>query len=203
METGKRYNWPDIMKLLAIWMVFVLHSHLSGELAGFLRETSVAMFFFCSGFFAERKTELPFQEHARHYFMRLMVPYFFFAFVSMIPAFLEYPVFSFRNLVAGTFLGMRDHLLVSTLWFLPSLFCTAVLYRLVLRISRRFSAGKPFVTGAWVLLISVIFWCFSGTVQPLLHAVGLGSGTLGLPWSVEFSMQYLLFYALGAMFFPK
>lgn len=197
-----RYNWPDIMKLTAIWMVFMLHSHLAGDLNLFLHDHSVAVFFFCSGFFVTKHLDLPLKQYAGHFFVRLMIPYFFFAAVSMIPIWLACPgAVSVSRMFAGVLLGMRDHIHSAALWFLPALFCTAVLYYLVVRLARRLSPS-PVVRGAWIFAFAVLSRCIAGTVQPILSAIPLGSGGWALPWSADSALEYLPFYALGAWVFP-
>lgn len=197
-----RYNWPDIMKLIAIWMVFMLHSHMAGELNMFLHDHSIAVFFFCSGFFVPKYLDLPLKQYAGHFFVRLMIPYFFFAAVSMITVWLAGPgIQSVSRMSVCVLLGMRDHLHSPALWFLPALFCTAVLYWMTVRLAHRLSP-HPLVRGAWIFVFAAVSCCIAKTIQPVLHAIPLGHGSWALPWSADSALEYLPFYALGAWAFP-
>ncbi len=196
-----RLNWPDVMKLLAIWMVFFSHSKQSGELGVFMRDHSVEIFFFCSGFFALHHINDRPVEYIKLYFRRLIIPYIFFSVATYLILPTEMYISPIR-FFASTLLAMRGHTLVATLWFLPALFCEAVLFYILYRFTSYFTS-KPGKQIAFLIALILPLWSLSGILYPYIAKISMfGVTEWKLPWSFDSVLEYLPFYAAGAFLFP-
>jgi fucose 4-O-acetylase-like acetyltransferase len=179
----KRVYWVDVLKFLGIFVIYLGHFGKSaGKLYPFVYTYHVPLFFFMSGFFADIKKGEAFFPFVKKKFQKLMVPYFVFVALSILMHAVQYDLAAEPLLfeLHRYIFAVRNTLLHSSLWFFSCLFVVAVLYRLLLTITK----------SKWaVLAISMVPACFFQINQPSWF------------WNVDSALIYLVYYALGNICF--
>lgn len=180
MKVYGRYAWLDVMKLLAMYFVYVVHYSGMGRYGILLLAALVPCFFFASGFTVYRHADDAFLPFLFTRLRRIIWPYFVFGFLSLAVRIfvLEMSMGEIIAWVRSFLYGSRANIPVAALWFLPCLFCMSLLYHVLRR----------FLRNPW-LLLGVCF-AISAAVK-LIHEAPV------LPWGVDMAGRFLIYYALG------
>ncbi|MBP3283925.1 MAG: acyltransferase family protein [Clostridia bacterium] len=187
-----RIDWVDALKFIGIFFIYVAHFvENSGKLCLYAYAFHVPLFFFIAGFFALKHKEDSFWKYGWHKVKTLLLPYFFFGFLTIAVLTLQanYLPISFKEVFSDLLLGMRNRMFASPLWFFPCLFLVEVFFEGMLKIFR----NKYFVLTACVILFLAAeqFFYQDYVVLPRLW------------FSADTALYYLLYYAIGAVSFEK
>ena len=71
----ERYNWLDIMKLIAIWLMYTTHYDGMGRFGILGLYSVLGILFFSSGFTAFTRKDSPLLQFIKGKFISIMVPY--------------------------------------------------------------------------------------------------------------------------------
>ena len=188
----RRVEWIDIFKLLGIAAIFCGHlGRGTGGLHDFVFRYHVPMFFFASGIFAARLEGLSIWKSVRKRFEQIMLPYLFFAAVSMIVILLttEENIYVWLGYGKQFVFGIRNQLPASSLWFFSCLFCMSIFFDLLRRIFK-----NPVI----LLFISAIIYLITISVLPNKPNV--------MPswiFNIDSALYYMIYYAVGHLFHEK
>ncbi len=190
-----RLGFIDIARAFAIiFIVFghtIVHNQNSYLLYQFLYSFHVVLFFIISGYIYQDNQTI--KEFTKKRFFSLMIPYFIFSILFLIPYFIfginvkeamgangsTNLVPLFKEIIYGV--GANGSLKQNTsLWFLPALFTTEVLYKLLNSLSL-YKERKPITKLLFLTMIS-----FIGTKIPFI-----------MPWGLNTAITLLVFYELG------
>ena len=195
----KRLNYIDIAKCIAIICIVLSHTvgystHLQ-PFRNFLYSFHVALFFMISGFLfnTNKKTF----EFIKNKFIRIMIPYFIWGILFLIP----YMLFSsgikntlninaisdIKELLFNTFYGNGNdfHLKQnSALWFLPALFTMEVIYYFIIKLVNK-HPKLDLIALPIILLVNII----TSTKLTFIFPWGLNT-TLNI--SIYFYLGYLI-----------
>lgn len=134
MKEGKRLQWVDIAKGLAIILVVVGHLPTDEAVKTWLYTFHMPLFFMLSGLFLVKNTDASFKMVLVKRYRRLMVPFVAFNIAVLIPFFcvidhLAHTDFSISHKLLGVLLATRssDWTYSCYLWFLPCLFVAGLL----------------------------------------------------------------------------
>ena len=179
----ERYNWLDIMKLIAIWLMYTTHYDGMGRFGILGLYSVLGILFFSSGFTAFTRKDSPLLQFIKGKFISIMVPYFAFCFLTLaIRAFmLEMSMGEMIAWTRGILSGVRNQVPLAAMWFLPCLFCMEIYYHVLTRLLKN----------RWLVLAvcaAIGFW---------VKMVHEGPEYL---WGVEVAGRYLIYYALGDVF---
>lgn len=184
-----RLNYVDIARALAILSIVLIHSIAYSahcyEIYRFVFMFSVPLFFILSGYTFNIKNTETFWRFLKRKFVRIMIPYFVWAIIFLIPYFIfgtdsGATGSEFLNIIYGN--GAGAALKQNTpLWFLPALFTTEILYYFVIKYLHR---GKA----KFVILPAAILIGFVSTL--LLQKIYL-------PWGINSALQIGVFFYLG------
>ena len=179
----ERYNWLDIMKLIAIWLMDTTHYDGMGRFGILGLYSVLGILFFSSGFTAFTRKDSPLLQFIKGKFISIMVPYFAFCFLTLaIRAFmLEMSMGEMIAWTRGILSGVRNQVPLAAMWFLPCLFCMEIYYHVLTRLLKN----------RWLVLAvcaAISFW---------VKMVHEGPEYL---WGVEVAGRYLIYYALGDVF---
>ncbi len=191
-STKKRIKWIDALRFIGMFSVYLSHlGTQAGYFYPFCFRYQVSLFFFVSGAMEAISTkDLSLFESIRRKFKELVLPYFFFAFISILII-----IFSgnatFETLAKTSYqylLGIRNRLFAPILWFLPALFVIHVI----------FSSLKKLLKNRWfILLLGLALLVISETLLPHRPIVDPS-----WPWNVDSVMYYFFYFALGYALFP-
>lgn len=200
MEKSKQIEWINILRGFAIFLIVFGHSigYSKGltDLSRYLSSFYVPLFFFISGYlFYENKEEklIPFiQRKAK----RILIPYFVFALLSLIPYYLfagniqaalgtgETTSNNIASSLLTVFYGSgHGNALVqnSPLWFLPCYFLVVVIAKIVYEKTKTCKYKS--------LSLSLFFLLIGGIVYYFFNAA--------YPFGFETALVMLFFYFLG------
>ena len=173
---NKRLGYIDVIKGLCMLLVLVDHSGI--YLPPMLDYVEVPSFFIISGFLYKNTS---FKDILQKKALRLVLPYFFFAFLYAIPFLLtikeETDFFSFKVIV-WFFLYPSN----SPLWFLKTLFWVFIIYKLLLLIVERNSnKWMQRILFAALILIFALIGKYIDIKSPLLLATGIPQAIVVIP----------------------
>lgn len=174
-----RFGWLDTLKLIAAYCVYVCHAEGLGRIGLVAITMQLPCFFFASGFVFNPGTE-GFFTFLKKKFTAIMIPYFAFSLLSLslrIVLF-EYSLGQIIASVREILLGIRNRVPLSAMWFLPCLFCTALLY---------YGLSK-LIKNSYLLLLC----CFI-----LSAAVKLIREEPTYIWGVDMAVRFMIYYAIG------
>ncbi len=179
----ERYNWLDIMKLIAIWLMYITHYDGMGRFGILGLYSVLGILFFSSGFTAFTRKDHPLPEFIKGKFISIMVPYFAFCFLTLaIRAFmLEMSVGEIIAWTRGILSGVRNQVPLAAMWFMPCLFCMEIYHHVLTKLLKN----------CWLVLAVcavISFW---------VKMVHEGPEYL---WGVEVAGRYLVYYAMGDVF---
>ncbi len=186
----KRIHYLDIARAIAIFSIVLGHTIAYSthcyEIYRFIFAFSVPLFFVLSGMTFRLKEETTWQFIKRK-FLRIMIPYFVWAILFLVPYYLFGSNFSSElsqpNLLGVLYGSGADSALKQNtpLWFLPALFTTELLYYFLLKIFRH--PKTPYFLLPAVLLIGYITTIFLGQII--------------LPWGINSALTIGVFFYLG------
>ncbi|WP_210487233.1 acyltransferase family protein [Pantoea ananatis] len=186
-----RVEWIDTLKFLGIFAIYIGHlGDLSGKSYPFVFLYHVQIFFFAAGFFANYKPELTLLTFIKSRFIRLMVPYFAFGFITVtFRAILDgYGVVQYLSAFSSILYGVRNDEFVGGMWFVNCLFFISVIDYVAFRILRNSYA---------VLLASLLSFLMTQYLMPC--------NPLGEPcWfmNIDSALAYWWLMAIGRILFP-
>jgi len=188
----KRIEWVDVLKFIGIFIIYFWHlGEGIGKSYQFILLFHVPLFFFLSGCMESVQEEINFFPYVWKKVKRILLPFFFFAFLSMFLVICyeqcgpELTGLMIKQILLG---GMRNRIFAYSLWFLTCLFAMSVLFQLIKRLKRR-----CFILGAGVVLyvITARFMPYKPNMFPLL------------PYNVDCALYYMIYYCTGYCMFPK
>lgn len=187
-----RYEWIDVLKFIGIFSIYLGHcGQGAGKLYPFVFIYHVPLFFFISGFFANKGKDKSIKEYILAKAKQLLVPYVFFSIVSNISYALlgNYNGIDVKNMFIKSFWGIRNTLTAGSLWFVPCMFVVSILY---------FILNRTF-TKKWIVLISTVLLFIS--TQTIL----VNNPMIVPSWfmNIDSAMYYIIYYALGDILFDK
>lgn len=188
----QRVEWIDVFKLFGIAAIFCGHlGRETGGLHDFVFLYHVPLFFFASGIFADRLEDLSIWKSIRKRFGQIMLPYIFFAVVSMIVIILttDEDIYKYLGYGKQFVFGIRNQMYASSLWFFPCLFCMSILFDLLRRIFKK---------RILLLVVSVLLYFMTIFVLP-------NRPDMAPSWifNIDSALHYLIYYAVGYLFHER
>ena len=176
----ERYGWLDVMKLIAIWLMYTTHYDGMGRYGLVGLYTLLGILFFASGFTVFVREEQDFLPFLKEKFLRLMVPYFLFGLLALaVRVFLfELTIGDMIDWVKRLAWGARNVCPLAAMWFLPCLFFMELYHHLARRVFRN----------RWLVL---------GIAAAVSAAVKLIHEGAVLPWGIDMAGRFWIYYAIG------
>lgn len=191
--TSKRINYIDIARAFAIILIVfghtIVHNGNTYWLYKLIYSFHIVLFFIISGYVYKEKKEI--KTFIKQKFFSLMVPYFIFSILFLIPYFIFGNdvnsainsegkfnlLLLLKEIIYGT--GANGALKQNTsLWFLPALFSTEVFYKVLMK---KITKLNPYLKFLILLLISYL----STKI------------TVIMPWGINTALTLTLFFYLG------
>ena len=179
----ERYNWLDIMKLIAIWLMYITHYDGMGRFGILGLYSVLGILFFSSGFTAFTRKDHPLPEFIKGKFISIMVPYFAFCFLTLaIRAFmLEMSVGEIIAWTRGILSGVRNQVPLAAMWFMPCLFCMEIYHHVLTKLLK----NCWLVLAVCAVISFWVKWCTKG--QNTCGAWRWQAATLStMPWATCF-----------------
>lgn len=198
MGTAKsRIAWVDILRFLGMTMIYWGHLGLSDNVLLYIFAHHVPLFFFISGFFAQRAAEENMGRFLWKKVRSLVFPYLFFTILYYGFHIIVYdlPIKSVPSALWVSLRGIRNEV-AGPLWFFTCLFVVVILYELLRRISAAIFGNGPagnmvcFFLCVGLYIVGICFLGHEPTQDPRWI------------WNVDSALVYILYYALGALTFP-
>lgn len=199
----KRIYWIDAAKIIAMILIVISHTiAYSDKLQGIYKYVSsfhVAFFFAISGFTFSIIKYKNFREFFKIKFKRIMIPYFSFAIIFLIPFLLlgaqvateldrDNINIDLMHSIIGIFYGNgHDNYLRqnSSLWFLPCLFITECIFYFIEKIKY---THKYYIA----IIVSIIIGALDYYLLPIR-----------LPWGCDIAITMIAFFSLGKIIISK
>lgn len=201
MSKNKRIKYIDIARGFAI--LFIVLSHALGEssnsklLFNFLFSFHVILFFILSGYTFSLKEESSLK-FIKNKFVRIMIPYFTWALLFLIPYMLfgsnigkligTHSSFDLKTQIINVFYGNGNHNALkqnTSLWFLPALFSTEILYYFLIKLLHKKSKTIKIITLIPLTIISYL-------ANYKLNII--------FPWGINTALVIGIFYYIGYLF---
>jgi acyltransferase len=182
MTTSNRIAWLDASKGIGIFLVILGHTTIVGSPRALIYSFHMPLFFFISGFLFSAKGS--FKEFSIIKMKSLLIPYFVFAGITiLISYFYMHQPIDVKNFILSTIESKRNSIYFNApLWFLTSLFTIEILFYFIVK----FIKNKY----AILLFVFIIGFISFGIFKPT-------TGANILPWSLDQSLYYLVFFCLG------
>ncbi len=198
MPSKKRLSYIDIARAFAMLSIVLLHalsaaSH-GGEIYRFLMCFNVPLFFVLSGLTFRIKDDETFWQFLKNKFIRIMLPYFVWSLLFLIPYFIfgretsselsAGASFDFWGQIRSTFYGngVAGAIKQNTpLWFLPALFSTEILYYFIVKKIKQ--PKYQILTLMTFLLVGFLSTLFMQGIY--------------LPWGINSALQIGLCFYVG------
>ncbi len=187
----KRTKWLDVLRCFGIFLIYVGHfPHSAGNAVEYVFTHHVPLFFFAAGcaenFYADRD----FLTTAKKTILNLLVPWAFFAVLSLVLNTVEYnlaahKVLRYIKVIAkGT---IRNKYLAGSLWFLTGMAVVRMLFFFIKKV--RFK---------WLMLLigMALFYYAALIMKPA------PSSKPSLPYNVDSALYYIIYYVIGYISFP-
>ena len=203
MQTS-RVKWIDTLRFLAISAVLLGHyTQAAGRFYTLVFIYHVPLFFFISGFFARSSAfhtddQRSFLSGARLLVSRtkknarrILLPYYFFVFSSILLVFLVSNGASIRIVkewIISALFGIRNTLVNGGSWFFPCLFSVMLLHDLL----SLFLKKRCLVTLCCIVLFIIEEHAFTPNLI----------NNPSMIYNVDSALYYMLFYDLGELVFP-
>lgn len=200
MEKNKQIEWINILRGFAIFLIVVGHAigYSKGlkEVSRYLSSFYVPLFFFISGYLFKENKEEKIGTYIKRKAKRILIPYFVFAILSLIPYYLfggeVQSNLNSKNSISNSILVSLGAVLYgsghgnslpqnSPLWFLPCYFVVVVIAKLVYDKTKNFKHKS--------IILSVFFFIVGGVVYYYFNAA--------YPFGFETALVMLYFYFLG------
>lgn len=197
---NKRIYWIDIIKIIAMFFIVLSHTIAYSKnlswLYKYVSSFHVVLFFTISGLTFNINKYKNYKQFFIHKFKTIMIPYFVFATLFLIPFFLlgnnvadelgrtDITV-DFIKPIVGIFYGNgHDNYLRqnSALWFLPCLFVLENIYYFIENIKNK---NKHYFAMAFSLIIGALDYYFL---------------PIRLPWGMDIAFVMIFFFAIARIF---
>ncbi len=180
MQDKNHYNFIDIMRLFAMFFVYVVHYSYMGRYSDYFFLLLVPCFFFCSGFTSYRRSEEGLKQFVLLKLQRVAWPYISFSAISLFfqILFMELPLSGIIEWVKNIAYGARNVVPVVALWFLPCLFVLSILYHILQKAVKN------------KLLLLALCFVISASVKFIREEPVW-------PWGIDMAGRFLIYYALG------
>lgn len=190
----QRVNFIDLLRGFAIFLIVFYHmigySKNLGDITIYLSSFHVALFFLISGFTYNIK-DISFKEYFKRKFKRIMIPYFIFALLFIIPYYLFQNItssisdseFGLGHFLFGIIYGSGAEGLLkqnTPLWFLPCLFITEVLAYFIFKLKN--ISSKKYLLISLLIIIGFLSYKFI----PII-----------LPYSLNTALTMMTFFTTG------
>lgn len=195
---SKRINFIDIAKAFAIIFIAfghtIVHSAHCGNIFKFLYSFHVVLFFILSGYTFKIKKDESIKEFIWKKFKRIMVPYFIWAILFLIPYMIfgsnigntldTSSSFDFKQQIINIIYGNGNASALkqnTSLWFLPALFSIEILYYIIIYNINKLKINKIII------------------IIPLLIVSYLSNNYLNiyLPWGINTSLVIGVLFYIG------
>ncbi len=200
MEKEKQIEWINILRGFAIFLIVIGHaigySQELKEVSKYLSSFYVPLFFFISGYlFNENKRE-EIGIYIKRKAKRILIPYFIFAFLSLIPYYLFAGEIQenlnskntisnsiFTSIFAILYGSGHDNRLPqnSPLWFLPCYFIVVVIAKLIYNKTKKFKYKSATLSTCFLIIGGIVYYYFN----------------FAYPFGFETALVMLYFYFLG------
>lgn len=196
---NERYHSIDYAKTIVIYLVIVGHLGISSVEHNFIYSFHMPLFFFLSGMLFN--INYPCKERISLNFKKLIIPYFWFSFISFltlpfIASLLNVSTLSFNNFgqqllaaLSGVMYGVNPSLNPiwnNVLWFLPCLFWIQVFYSCIGK------TNQMLLLSFLLLLLQILIPLFATYINPYMPysrlIFGIDSAFIGL---IFFHLGYL------------
>ncbi len=198
----KQIEWINILRGLAIILIVLGHaigySNKLNILTVYLSSFYVPLFFFISGYLLKEEKEENFIYFCKRKAKKILIPYFVFATLSLIPYYLfasniqsnlsstkdisSNILESFINILYGS--GHGENLSQNTpLWFLPCFFVVTILGKIIVDLFKKYKHKHKY------LFLSIFFFIIGYIVSTYFN--------YPLPYNIETALVMLYFYYLG------
>ncbi len=199
MDSNKRLHYVDIARGIAMFLIVLGHSISLNSTHSFpiyriIYFINVPIFFVLSGYMFKIKERESFFDFIKKKFLRIMLPYFFWAFLFLVPYYIFghdvadqlQPKSSFNILgqIGEIFYGNGTNNSLqqnAPLWFLPALFTTEVLFYFIIHIIK--NRKMEIVIFAATLLIGFFCTFFARKIY--------------LPWGLNSALTIGCFFYFG------
>jgi acyltransferase len=183
----ERTAWIDIARGFGI--IFVIYGHTLGA-AGFrylIYAFHMPLFFFLSGLVFHNRENEKYKDSLKKDIRRILVPYFIFAFVSLVLWWINLDsnsqtVHSFTKQVIGIFYGnaSNGYLNINTvLWFLPCLFLVKQIFWFLAKLNRN------------TLVVTLLIFSIIGFISSTYFSF------IRLPFGLESALTGIVFFGVG------
>jgi len=183
MSNNTRVKWLDACKGIGIILVIAGHTPLDPSIRGIIYGFHMPLFFFLSGYFFSMKKG-GFLSFIISKIRSLLIPYLFFSVVSLfLLIFIFNQPVDYIRAVKDMILSSRNHIFFNQpLWFLTSLFVIEMIF---------FGLSK-WLRNNYFIMIAIL-------VSSILVVQKFGPLSSGLivPWSIDQSLFYLVFFGMG------
>ncbi len=180
MPQATRYNFIDVMKLIAMFFVYSVHYSGMGRYGLYFFLLLVPCFFFCSGFTAFRHESDGIFSFIKLKLQKIVWPYFVFCAISLVLRIfvMQMQLSEILEWLRGALYGSRNSVPVAALWFLPCLFFLSIFYHIL----------QKYIKNKYLLLIV----CFA-----ISACVKFVREDPVLPWGIDMAGRFMIYYALG------
>lgn len=186
-----RIPWVDTLRFLGIYFIYLAHfGQATPRIHPIPFIFTMPLFFGLSGGMEALSSETRFWPKLCKKFKTILLPYFFFSVISLTLATILNES-SFPGVISTLreiFMGLRNTLFASLLWFLPCLFLTELIFMLL----------RLVIKPAWALFLA------TSLIFILAHAF-MPHNPLNTPswfWNLDTALYYLFYYGLGYWGFP-
>lgn len=194
----KRITWIDIARAFAIILIVLghtlIHSAHCKLIVKFIYSFHVVLFFIISGYTFKIQNKESFLDFSKKKFLRIMIPYFIWATLFLIPYMLfgnkvgetlnTTQSFNLKNQLINILYGNGVNSALkqnSSLWFLPALFSMEILYYFIIKmINKRKKLEIPIL-----LLVIIISYITNIALK------------IQLPWGINTSLVGGVFFYIG------
>ncbi len=180
MLDTKHYNFIDIMRLFAMFFVYIVHYPSMGRYGDYFFLLLVPCFFFCSGFTAYRRSEESVKKFVLIKLQRIAWPYISFSAISLFFCIiiLQLNLGEIIEWVKNIAYGARNTVPIVALWFLPCLFFLSIIYHVLQKCVKN------------KLLLLAICFIISASVKFIREEPVW-------PWGIDMAGRFLVYYAIG------
>ena len=197
----ERLKFIDIARAFAIIFIAFGHTIVYSEhckiIYKILYSFHVVLFFILSGYTFKIKEEERFSTFLKNKFFRIMIPYFFWAIVFIVPYLIlgqntgniigTASSFNWITQVKNVFYGNGNDFALkqnSSLWFLPALFSMEIVYYFIIKYEEKNKLKDAIFIVAELLLSYITYWFFK----------------MYLPWGLNTVIELGVFFDIGYLY---